>query len=330
MKSSRSDRLLAAYGNNPLSPREYMDFAMGVLESRFRDDAGTDVTVEAVIKKDLASRGVIKAKETGILAGLEEVAAFYERHRVDVTKRKKDGDKLKNGDIIAEIAGKQSDLLRVERTGLNFLQRMSGIATQTKMLVEIAKPFNVRIVGTRKTYFSAMDKNAITLGGGLGHRYGLFDAILIKDNHLSSVGQEAGVTDRIHTALDRAFRYSGKPAPSFIEIEAASMDEAIRAAEVYSDLRDAGAAPGGVPFGVSFGVPFIIMLDNLRPGTIRKIVQELKRKDLYDMVLIEASGGIKRKNLEKYAMSGVDAISIGAITHSVTALDISQKIIKSA
>ncbi|MBF0499671.1 MAG: carboxylating nicotinate-nucleotide diphosphorylase [Candidatus Riflebacteria bacterium] len=320
MKISRSDRMLAAYGKNPFSLNEYKKIAMGVLEAKFLEDASVDVTVDAVIREDLDSRGVIKSKEDGVLAGLEEISAFYKKHKVSVVKLKKDGCSLKKGDIIAEITGKQSDLLRVERTGLNFLQRMSGIATQTRKLAEITSPHNVMIVGTRKTFFNVMDKNAITLGGGLSHRYGLFDAILIKDNHISAVGEESGVTDRISTALGRAFRFSTKSPPSFIEIETGSMEEAVHAAEAYSDLLRKGVGLANVPF--------IIMLDNLKPSRINKIVKELKKRKLYDLVLLEASGGIQKKNIEAYAKSGVDAISIGAITHSVPALDISQKIVR--
>ncbi|MFZ2957278.1 MAG: carboxylating nicotinate-nucleotide diphosphorylase [Candidatus Ozemobacteraceae bacterium] len=320
MKFSRADRILAAYGHNPLSSRAYKNFVTEVLETRFQEDAGVDVTVNAVIKKDLDSRGIIKAKKEGILAGLEEIAAFYARHMVSVVKVKADGDRLEKDDIIAEITGKQSDLLRVERTGLNFLQRMSGIATQTRKLADITKPHDAMIVGTRKTLFSAMDKKAITLGGGLSHRHGLFDAILIKDNHLSAVGQEPGITDRISTALERAFRYSKKPLPTFIEIETDSMDDAIRAAMAYSALLKQNMRLAKIPF--------IIMLDNLKPRKIREIINELKKKNLYDLVLLEASGGISKKNIGKYAKSGVDVISIGAITHSVVALDISQKILE--
>lgn len=320
MTLPRENRVKAAYGRTPISVEEYNTYAKIALEARFEEDANTDVTIAAVGKNDIPVKAIVKAKEAGVLAGLNEVLSFYADHRITVNALKNDGEKLKKGDIIAELAGTQSDLLKVERTGLNMLQRMSGIATRTRRLVKITGKFGVRIVGTRKTLINAMDKKAIILGGGLPHRYGLYDAILIKDNHLSAISRESAVENPVVTALERAFAFQGNPRPAFIEIETSSPKEAMDAAETYSSLVNQRASQGDIPF--------IIMLDNMTPSKIKRIVKKLKKRELHDLVLLEASGGITEKKLKNYSKSGVDAISIGAITHSVSALDISQKILR--
>lgn len=295
--------------------REYDSRVLKILEERFQDDAWRDVTAESVLKKNVIVNGIIKAKENGVLAGLGEIRKFYARHGVRVRALKKDGGPLRPGDVIAELRGREADFLKVERTGLNMLQRMSGIATQTKKIADTVGRFGVKIVGTRKTVLNWPDKKAINLGGGLPHRMGLYDAILIKDNHLDAIREE-GISDPIKTALKRAFFADCKNV-SFIEMEAVSVKDAVKAARDYAGLRKAG-----VP-----GTPFIIMLDNVPPAKIRDAVAKLKAEGLYELVLLEASGGINKNNILEYAKSGIDVISVGALTHSAKALDISQKIL---
>jgi nicotinate-nucleotide pyrophosphorylase (carboxylating) len=317
MMVSREEKVRKAYLGDGLNMRGYKAYAEKVMEERLSDDARRDITVEAILKNDLKVYGVIKAKGEGILAGLEEVLAFYARHNINVKALKKDGDQLKKGDIVAELIGNKKELLKVERTGLNILERMSGIATQTKKLVDIASSYGVKIVGTRKTVLNYMDKKAMLLGGGLPHRMGLYDAILIKDNHLGAIREE-GVEDEIEIAIERAYVSSSKNSANFIEIEVSSLGDAIRAAKKFREMLSED----------SILFPCIIMLDNMKPAMIRKTVDALKKKGLYDSVLLEASGGITGKNLKRYASSGIDAISIGAVTHSVKALDMNQKIIR--
>jgi len=332
--AKREERIRMAYLGNCPNIKEYNAYAKKVMEERLHDDARRDITGEAVLKKEAPVYGLIKAKERGILAGLTEVLTFYARHNIKAKAFKKDGDSLKKGNVIAEIKGNEMEFLKIERTGLNILERMSGIATQTRHLVDVADRYGVKIVGTRKTVLNYMDKKAIVVGGGLPHRMGLYDAILIKDNHLSAIREE-GVEDDIETAIERAYMSSCKSNAKFIEIEVSNPADAIRAANKFKeilseDAMKARAKPkrAALPDKNSRLFPCIIMFDNMTSSAIRKTVDALKKKGLYDYVLLEASGGVTEKTLKRYASSGVDVISIGALTHSVKALDINQKIIR--
>ncbi len=251
---------------------------------------------------------------------------------MELKPKKHDGDKLEKGDIIAEVYGNEMAFLKLERTGLNLLQRMSGIATATKKLADIAEPYGVKIVGTRKTLLNYLDKKAIEIGGGLAHRMGLYDAILIKDNHLEAIREE-GIKDAIETAVERAYSSNYRKHASFVEIEVQNMEDAIKAAKSYYNVQLSETEGHHWDFSYKLDptivdLPFIIMLDNMKPSEIKKTVKELKKCRLYDFAILEASGGINEKNLKQYAATGIDAISIGAITHSVKALDISQKIVR--
>lgn len=319
---SREERVKTAYDEMFL----VLDMeGVKILEEHLKEDAKQDITSNAVLKQNKTVYGVIKAKEDGILAGMEDVMMFYAKHGLETKTLKEDGNKIKKGEIIAELHGREKDFLKVERTGLNILQRMSGIATQTKKLADIAEPYGVKIVGTRKTLLNYLDKKAIQTGGGLPHRMGLYDAILIKDNHLSAIREE-GIEDVIEEAIKRAYAVKSKYNPKFIEIEITNVEEAVRAAEKYKNLYE-NTLVKKTAFN-NTETPFVIMFDNMKPYDIKKAVYKLKARKLYDYVLLEASGGITEKNIKKYAATGVDVISIGAITHSVKALDISQKIVK--
>jgi nicotinate-nucleotide pyrophosphorylase (carboxylating) len=336
MTPSREDRIRKAYLDNWLNIEKYNAYAEKVTEEWLHNDARRDITTEAVLKKDATVYGIIKAKERGVLAGLTEVLTFYARHNIKAKAFKKDGDRLKKGEVIAELKGNEIEFLKVERTGLNILERMSGIATQTKRLADIAARYGAKIVGTRKTVLNYMDKKAIVVGGGFPHRMGLHDAILIKDNHLSAIREE-GVKEDIETAIERAYVSSCKNNARFIEVEVSNPADAIRAATKFKKmlLEDATKhrkkLKGGIPPDEDHHLelfPCIIMFDNMKSAAIRKTVDVLKRKGLYDYVLLEASGGVTEKTLKDYASSGIDVISIGALTHSVRALDINQKIIR--
>ncbi len=340
MKTLREERMEKAYTGSFPDKNLY---AMEALEQKFGEDLGYtgditygvvngDITYDAVLKKNKIVFGVIKAKEEGILAGLEEVTEFYTTHGMELKPKKKDGDKLGKGDIIAEVYGNEMAFLKLERTGLNLMQRMSGIATATKKLADIAQPYGVKIVGTRKTLLNYFDKKAIVVGGGLPHRMGLYDAILIKDNHLEAIREE-GVENVIETAVERAYTSPYRKSASFIEIEVQTMEDAIKAAKSYYNIQLSEIEGHHWDFSYKLDptivdLPFIIMLDNMKPAEIKNTVKALKKKRLYDFVLLEASGNINEKNLKAYAATGIDAISIGAVTHSIKALDISQKIIR--
>lgn len=320
MMSNREERVKMAYDEEFL----VLDMlGVKILEKHLKEDACRDLTSKAVLMQNSKVYGVIKAKENGILAGLEDVRMFYAKHGIETKALKEDGDELKEGDIIAELNGKEKAVLKVERTGLNIMQRMSGIATETKKLTDMVKPYNTKVVGTRKTVLNYLDKKAIKIGGGLPHRMGLYDAILIKDNHLEAIKEE-GIEDAIETALERAYKSKYHSSAKFVEIEVTNAQEAVRAAEKFKQVYEK------VHNKTAFidDIPFIIMFDNMKPYDIKEAVYKLKDKGLYDYVLLEASGGITEKNVTEYAAAEVDVISVGWVTHSVKALDISQKIVR--
>ncbi len=221
---------------------------------------------------------------------------------------------MKKGEAIIELSGPGKLLMETERTGLKILQRMSGIATATRRLVEKTRKEKVFIAATRKTHWQLLDKKAVCLGGGLAHRLGLSESIMIKDNHLERLKESGHRKDYIEEALKRAWKDKGKSL--FIEIEVESRGEALRAAREFRRLQ---SKPGTFPC--------VIMLDNMAPRGIKETVRELKAKDLYRYVLLEASGRINDDNIGEYAKTGVDIISIGSITHSPDILDMDQAII---
>jgi nicotinate-nucleotide pyrophosphorylase (carboxylating) len=204
--------------------------------------------------------------------------------------------------------------LSFERVVLNLVQRMSGIATATRALARRASAGGRRaqIVATRKTPWSLLDKRAVHLGGGGTHRLGLSDAILIKNNHLALLDEreERAVPIAVARAWERRER------AAFIEVEVRSLSAALAAARTFASLEQKAARL----------YPCLLMLDNMSSLQVARVVEALKREGLWEYALVEASGGIDGKNVEEYADAGVDAISVGALTHSPRALDISQQI----
>jgi nicotinate-nucleotide pyrophosphorylase (carboxylating) len=243
-------------------------------------------------------RAEIVAKEEGVIAGIEEAAALFSHFGISVTPALRDGEICRPGSPVMALEGEAGGILLVERTGLNILSRMSGIATATRALVEIARKVNptVRIAATRKTCpgMRALDKKAVVLGGGEAHRATLSDAILIKDNHLLLVP----LGEAVRRALLRAPRER-------VEVEVGSSGEAAAAAE-------AGAG--------------VIMFDNMDPPAIGDAIRELRARGLRQGILLEASGGIGPGNLGDYARLDLDRISLGSLTHSVRALDLSLEV----
>ena len=257
-----------------------------------------DVTSEAVIPENLEAEAVIISKQDGVIAGLEEAKALFEHFGVKVELKAKDGDEVKKGTVVIKLKGNARKILLVERTALNIMGRMSGIATQTRKLVEKIRTVSpkVRVAGTRKTLLKPLDKKAILIGNGEPHRFSLSDAILIKDNHLALVPLEE--------AIKRAKTFS---VYKIVEVEVESLEDALKAAKAGAD---------------------VIMLDNMTPEQIKEVLEALKREGLRDKVKIEVSGGITEENIGDYAKLDIDVISLGALTHSVKNFDVSLEILK--
>ena len=268
-----------------------------IVDRALAEDLGKgDVTTEALISSDQRGTGFIVAKREGILAGIEVAKQVF--HRVDpelkVEILLEDGARVKPGGKVAKVSGSIASILKAERIALNFLQRLSGIASETNRYVERVEGLPVRIMDTRKTTpgLRSLEKYAVRVGGGENHRMNLGDGILIKDNHLAALrSQGLNIKDIVAKARQNA------PQRLPVEVEVGTMSEALEAVE-------AGAN--------------IVMLDNMNLEDMRKAV-----KSIHGGALIEASGGITLGNVRAVAETGVDFISIGALTHSATALDIS-------
>ncbi len=260
-----------------------------------------DITTLATIDSRQGGSAVIRAKEDGILAGAEVALQVFAAcdPKLSVVLHHRDGERVLCGEIILAVTGKLAPLLVAERTTLNFLQRMSGIATRTRSYVDRVSHTGTKILDTRKTapglrYF---DKEAVRIGGGTNHRFGLFDMILVKDNHIDASG---GIAKAIHRA--QSYRKEHKLEVQ-IETEVRSM----------SELREALACQ-----------PDIILLDNFTPELLREAVHYVRSRG--SSPLLEASGNIGMHNVQEIAETGVDFISIGELTHSVKALDLSMTI----
>jgi len=253
-----------------------------------------DVTTEAIISPEQQGRAAIVAKGEGILAGVEVAKAVF--LQVDPSLRVEvliqDGTKVGRGDVVATIQGKVTSILKAERVALNFLTRLSGIASETARYVEATKGLKARITDTRKTTpgIRPLEKYAVRVGGGKNHRHHLGDGILIKDNHLAALrSMGLGIKD----AIQRARQSSTLK----IEVEVGSVGEGEEALEAGAD---------------------VIMLDNMSIEDMRRVVELVKGR-----ALIEASGGITLDNVRQVAETGVDLISVGALTHSARSLDLS-------
>jgi nicotinate-nucleotide pyrophosphorylase (carboxylating) len=277
-----------------------------ILEEKLKqilvEDLGQgDVTAATIIPPNLAVKAFVISKEEGVAAGIEETIILVEYLGLMVQNKVIDGDKIKKKQVLLEISGNAQTILAVERTILNLLSRMSGIATKTRTLTNKLEKanFKTRLAATRKSapgllYF---DKKAVIVGGGDPHRLHLDDMILIKDNHLAIVG---GVEEALKKAKMNA-SFTKK-----IEVEVTNLEEALIAAKAEAD---------------------IVMLDNFSPKRVKEACEVLKKAGFCD-VLIEVSGKITSETMLKYAAAQVDIISMGELTHSVKALDISLEIVK--
>jgi len=257
-----------------------------------------DVTTQAVIPDSVSGKGKFLVKSNGVIAGLniaEQVFKIVD-DKIVFKVLICDGEKVNVGDIVAEVEGNASSILTAERTALNFLQRMSGIATLTNTFVEKIKHTKAKILDTRKTVpgLRLLDKEAVRLGGGKNHRIGLFDLFLIKDNHIEIAGS-------ITKAIDACRKFQQKKNSELkIEVETKNLEEVKEALTCSVE---------------------IIMLDNFRTEMMKKAVAIINEK-----CLVEASGNVNLDNVKEIAETGVDFISVGALTHSVNALDISLEV----
>jgi nicotinate-nucleotide pyrophosphorylase (carboxylating) len=262
-----------------------------------------DITTEALIPGDQQGTGFIVAKEEGILAGTEAAKQVFHRvaPELKVEILLEDGAGVKPGSKVARVSGSIASILKAERVALNFLQRLSGIASETNRYVARVEGLPVRIMDTRKTTpgLRSLEKYAVRVGGGKNHRMNLGDGVLIKDNHLVALrSQGLNIKEIIAKARQNAPQQpSTQRSECQIEVEVGTVSEALEAVEAGAD---------------------IVMLDNMNPEEMRKAV-----KSIHGRALIEASGGIILDNVRAVAETGVDFISIGALTHSARALDIS-------
>lgn len=267
-----------------------------VIDIALREDIGSgDVTTDSFVSKDAQAVARIVARERAIVAGTETTAEVFRRvdRDLQIKVTRNNGSEINAGDDVMQINGHARSIIKAERVALNFLQRLSGIATTTRKFVDAAANAHVKILDTRKTTpgLRALEKAAVVAGGGANHRFGLFDMVMIKDNHL--------VTGAGFDAFAKAIRRCRQEHPKVqIEVEADTLDQ------VHTFLEINGID--------------VILLDNMKPAQIREAVALGKGK-----VKFEASGGVTLKNIRQVAATGVDYISIGALTHSPRAIDFS-------
>lgn len=254
-----------------------------------------DITTDMLIDPTEISRAVFITKEDGVVAGLDVAGRVFEilDNKVIFTKIVQDGQKVEKGSILAEVTGNTAALLKGERTALNLLQRLSGIATRTNEFIRRVEGLDVKIVDTRKTTpgLRILEKYAVRMGGGANHRYSLSDGVLIKDNHIAAAGSIKNAVEVARKKLPHTMK---------IEVETETIEQVKEALEAGAD---------------------IIMLDNMSIEMMKEAVKLINKK-----ALVEASGNVTLENVREVAQTGVDIISSGSLTHSVKALDISMRI----
>lgn len=266
---------------------------MQIIDDALVEDIGTgDLTTSSIIDADKEGQGTILAKEEGVIAGLEVAQLVFERldDNINFEPLVTDGQQVESRTAIAKVSGRVAPILTGERLALNFLQRMSGIATKTAKYQELVANYNVRVVDTRKTTpnLRILDKYAVRVGGGFNHRFGLYDAVMIKDNHIQAAGGIIQAVKKAKVNLPHTVK---------VEVEAEALEQVKEALAVGVD---------------------IIMLDNMTPDLMSQAVDVIDNQ-----AIVEASGGITADQITKVAKTGIDVISIGALTHTINSLDIS-------
>ena len=261
-----------------------------------------DITTEALIDNSIQAEAVVVCNEKAVAAGMRVISILFTTSDCQVKLEVTDGEETYNRRKIMTITGSAKTILQLERTALNVIGRMSGIATQTRKYLRKAKEANpqIKVASTRKTApgLLYLDKEAVKIGGGDTHRFSLDDAFLVKDNHLRIVGSVEEAMRRVKEHMS----FTKK-----VEVEATSTAHAIQAVKAGAD---------------------IVMLDNMSPNQVRHTISSLKRRGLRDNVIIEASGEINLANIAEYAKEGVDIVSVGDLTHSVKSINLSLEIVK--
>ncbi|HIH36015.1 MAG TPA: carboxylating nicotinate-nucleotide diphosphorylase [Methanosphaera sp.] len=272
-----------------------------IIENVYDDIGFEDITTNSLVPENKWAQAEILCKEDGILAGMDVAHYIIDEFGLNMSSSFLDGEQIKKGDVILEFEGKAKDILMVERSILNYLMHLSGIATIVRNTCDRVKEVNpnVRVACTRKTTpgLQKLEKKAVEIGGGDTHRFKLDDCVLIKDNHIQVVG---GVIESIELAKENV-SFTKK-----IEIEVESEEDAVRASMFGAD---------------------IVMLDNMTPEEIKSVLNTLNEKRLREDVIIEVSGGITPENIVDYAKLDVDVISSGFITNSAKSLDLSLNIL---
>jgi len=271
------------------------DVEMLIRLSISEDIAGGDITSLAIFKQGDTSHAAIVSKQQGVFCGSDMIRHVYEMidSRVSVSQKANDGDIINNKETVTTISGPTVSVLSGERIALNFIQRMSGIATRTSNIVSLIKNTNIKLLDTRKTLpgFRILDKYAVKTGGGTNHRMGLYDMVMIKDNHIRAAGSVSRAVNMVRE------RYGAR---YIIEVEAANLDEVKEAAAIGAD---------------------IIMLDNMDRPAMTAAVDLIDKK-----AKIEVSGNMNEERIKEIRDLDVDYISMGSLTHSVTAFDLSMEI----
>lgn len=256
-----------------------------------------DITSDTIFTPENRAKAAIRAKEDLVLCGMDVAKTVFHAVDPDVifTPLKKDGDDVKKGEVVLELTGSTLSILKAERTALNFMQRMSGIATASREYAAIGKKYGVMIVDTRKTQpgLRRLDKYAVRTGGARNHRISLADSVMIKDNHIAAAGSITAAVKKIKDVIGHTPK---------VEVETTTLDEVKEALTAGAD---------------------IIMLDNMTPEQIA-----VCKKEIAGRAIIEVSGGVNKTNLEAYCAVRPDVISMGALTHSVPAKDLSLKIVQ--
>lgn len=273
-----------------------MDATWDLIELALREDIGPgDITTDNLVAADALGNGFIVAKQELIVAGLDVAERVFRElsPQIAFEAQVEDGQRVQTGSVVARVDGSLRALLKGERTALNFLQRLSGIATLTRAYVDAVAGSGVTLVDTRKTApgWRALEKYAVRVGGARNHRMGLFDGVLIKDNHIAVAGGIARAIETIRRHISHLVK---------VEVEAATLEQVEAALTAGAD---------------------VIMLDNMDVDQVRRAVAIIGRR-----ALVEVSGGVTRAGLAELARSGVDLISIGALTHSAVAVDVSMRI----
>ncbi|HHV63722.1 MAG TPA: carboxylating nicotinate-nucleotide diphosphorylase [Peptococcaceae bacterium] len=263
-----------------------------LVERALKEDIGTGDLSTLIIPEDYWGEAKLFAKEKGIICGVEIVEMVFKKvdPRITVNLKVKDGDPISPGMLVMTINGPLAGILQAERTALNFLQHLSGISSITRRLVDLVADFQVKVTDTRKTMpgMRSLQKYAVRVGGGSNHRFGLYDAVMLKDNHHAAVGGLPEAVRRVRTKIGHMVK---------IEVECETLEQ--------------------VEEAVNCGVD-VIMLDNMSLEDMRTAVKLINKR-----AIVEASGGIREENIRAVAETGVDIISVGRLTHSVQAIDFS-------